>query len=169
MKFLFQNIKVRFLIGRITVVFMIFLNHFICDVSFTSDPITDFKKKFAPIAFPKIRKFFLKESGRPSFQSFYKIAFGLRWTILLMDMHMVFSNNHFRYSHIPRIKYLRDQILTSYLDVAFKNMLSIFCNPNYMYCMDRNGSPIRLCFFMNQRIQNWVATESLILKVHSFK
>ena len=168
MKFLFQNNRVRFLIGRITMVFKIFLNHFICDVACTPNSVADTPKMVAPITFPKIRKFFLKASGRPSFHSFDKIAYGLGRSVFNMDVNMVFAYDPFKYMHIFRITDLLDQIPTSYLNVTLENMISIFCNPNYMCSKTRNGVTHTSLFFHKPKIRNWVATESLALKVHSF-
>lgn len=169
MKFLFQNyIVVTIFISWISMVFKIILNNFICYVSCTPTRIPYCPKMTSPITFTQFWIFFLKSSSLSSFKTFYYRTNVLGWSIFYMDMYMVFAYYSFKNSNILRITNLFYQISTSYLNVTFENMITIFRNPNYMHGQPRNRMTHWPLFFHNSKIQKWVATESLALKVHSF-
>ena len=168
MKFLLQNNSIIIQIRWITVMFKIFLYHFISYIPCTPNSITYRPKMSSPIFFAKLRIFFLQSSRCSTFKPFYNITDVLRRAIFNMDMYMVFTYYSFKYSNIFNITYLFYQFPTSYLNITFENLISILGYPNYMSCKNRDGMTTSPLCFHNTKLIKCVATESLALKVHSF-
>jgi hypothetical protein len=123
----------------------------------------------APVALGQFRKFFLQSSRGPSLQSPYYIANRLRRWILNVDVDMILTYHPFQYPNIFCITYLFYQLPTSYLNIPFKNVKSIFRNPYYVGCQPRYTMTALPLFITHRvKLQKWVATESLALKAHSF-
>ena len=168
MKFLFQYNSISVLIRRIPVMLKILLNHFIAYITGTPNTITNSPKVFTPISFTKIGKLLLKPTRSTALQTFYYITYSLRKAIFNMKVNMIFAYNSLENANIFSITNLLDQSSTSELNISLKNMITIFGNPNYMRCKPRYGmTQSSLFFFHKPKIQKWVATESLALKVHS--
>lgn len=169
MKFLFQNNRIRINITRFTVMFQIFLYHLISYVSCTPNTVTDCPKVPAPISFRKFRIFFLQPTRSPSLQPFNNIADGKRWPIFDMNMNMVFTDNSFKYLYIFSITNLLYKITAASLNIAFQNLIPIFCHPNYMGRKPGHCVATYSNFFTHiVKLEIWVATGSLALKAHSF-
>ena len=75
MKFLFQYEIIGVFIRRITMVFEIFLYHFIRYISGTPNTITNCPKMSTPISFPQYREFFLNLTRCSPFQSLNNITY----------------------------------------------------------------------------------------------
>ena len=94
--------------------------------------------------------------------------YGLQVHRFLKRMKFLFQNNIIRIC-IRRISMMFKILLYHLIsNVAFKNMITIFCNPNYVRIKPRYSMSKTSLLFHNSKIQKWVATESLALKVHSF-
>ena len=165
MKFLLQYDIIVVQIGRVSMMLQILLNHFICYISSTPYTIPNCPKMSAPISFSKFRKFFLEPPGCSSFQSLNKITNALGRSIFNMDVNMVFTNYPFKDTNILTVTNLFYQFPTPNLQIAFKNLKTILCNPDNMRCQPRYCvPPTPLSFFHRSKLRKWVATESLALK-----
>jgi len=168
MKFLFQNNIITLQVRRGTVMLEIFLNHFICNITRTPNTLTFRPKMSAPITLIEYWKLFLKATRCSTLQPLYYITYFLRRSIFYMQMYMVFAYNATKNMDVFRITNLFYYISTSYLNVAFEYLISVFCNPNYVHRKPRYCVTLSPVFFHISNVQNCVATESLALKVHSF-
>src|SRR6267378_7073 len=169
MKFLFKYNIIAICITRLTVMFKVFLNHFIGYIARTPCPISYRPKMSAPISLTQFRIFFLEPSGCPSLQSFHKVTKGKTGPIFNMDMHMIFTYYSFKYFNIFCIANLLYQVSASFLYISFKNFISIFCNPYYVSGKPRNTMVANTLLFTHKvKLAICVATESLALKAHSF-
>ena len=168
MKFLFQNNIIRICIRRISMMFKILLHDLISNVACTPNTITNSPKMPTPITSTQLWIFCLKASRCSTFQAFDNITNILRRTVFDVNMYMIFAYNTFKNSYIFRIANLFNKISATFLNVAFKSMVTIFCNSNYVRSKPRYSMSRTSLFFHNSKIQKWVATENLALKVHSF-
>ena len=169
MKFLFQDNRISLHVSRLAVMLKIFLYHFICYVACTPYAITNSPKMPAPISLGKCWIFLLQSSRGSTLQSLYNITYIKRWTVLNMNMYMIFANYSLKNPYVLRIANLLNKFPTSFLNISFQNFIPVFCNPNYVgrkprYCMATNT----LIFTHMSKLNICVATESLALKAHSF-
>ena len=168
MKFLLQNNVISVCIRWFAMMFEIFFHHLIRNISRAPYSISYCPKMSAPISLPKFWKFFLQSPRCSSFQPLYQITHRFARRIFYMDMYMVFADYSFQYSNIFRIADLFYQITTSSLYFPLKNMVSVFCNPNYV-CGQSGDTVTAIPLFAHPvNLQKCVATESLALKAHSF-
>jgi len=148
--------------------FKIFFHHLISNISCTPNTITNCPKMSTLIFFSQIREFFLNPSRRSPFQTLNNITNVLRRSILNMNVNIIFTDNSSKNTNVFRVTNLFYQISTPYLNISFKNMITIFCNPNYVRSEPRYSMSHPPLLFHFIKIQKWVATESLALKMHSF-
>jgi hypothetical protein len=169
MKFLLQNNSIRIDITRLPMMLKIFLHHLICYVTRAPSSITNRPKVTTPIPFRQFWILFLQSTRCPSLQAFYNITYIQRRPILYMNVDVVFTNNTFQNFYILRITNLLNQVPATSLNITLQNFISIFCDPNYVSRKPRYRVTTNTLFFTHQvKLDNWVATESLALKAHSF-
>ena len=169
MKFLLQNNSISINVARLAMMLKIFLNHFVRYVACTPNTVPNCPKMSTPISLRKLWVFLLQSARSSSFQSLYDITYVQRWSVLNVNMHMIFANHSFKYLHIFRITNLLNKVAASLLDIPFQNLIPIFCNPNYVGRKPRHRMATDSLFFTHKvKLAICVATESLALKAHSF-
>lgn len=165
MKFLFKYNIIIVHIGRIPMMFEIFIDHLVGDIARAPYSIAYRPKVTAPVFLAKGGEFLLKATGRPSLKPFHKVAQLLRRTVPDMYVDMVLTYGSLKDAHVLRITDLLDKVAAPDLHIALENVVSIFRDPYDMRRQPRYGmarSPLFVSHSPN--IEKCVATESLALK-----
>ena len=162
MKFLFNYKIITARICRTTVMFKVFIHHFVCYISRTPGSISNSPKMPTPILFPKRRKLFLNTTRSSAFQPLHNVTYRDGWGIFNVNMNVIFAHYTFQYFDIFRFTYLAYQFSTSFLNISFQNIIAIFCNPYYMSCQPRNSMASKSLLFTHElNLLKCVATKVL--------
>ncbi len=160
MKSLLKNNSVSINVASFTVMFKVFLNHFIRSMSVLQTPY--------PIA-PKCRPKYLLESSGYSSCNLRDVRPFKRLTISLMfsdGLYLLTTPLSILTSSESQICFTSSRHL---LDVPLQNFISIFCNLNYVGRKPKYGVATNWLFFTHKvKLTICVATESPALKAHSF-
>ncbi len=86
-----------------------------------------------------MRKLLLYLPRCPSFKSLYQLAYRLRRWVLDMHVHVVFTDNSFKYPHVLCVAYLDDEFATSLLHVPLQHVIAVLRHPYQMHRQPRDA------------------------------
>ena len=143
-------------------VFKVFFDDFISDVTSTPCTVADSPEVFTPVPFLEFGEFLLDKTGGTTFESLHEFRDGESRGILNVHMDMILAHYSLEYSDIFRITDLHNERATAVLNVSFKDWIAVLSDPDEVD--GHTGDGVSIISLGVGHVPIIPSTESLALK-----